>query len=411
MEIGAATAFADVYREHHTYVWRTLRCMSVVDSALDDATQDVFMVVYRRLPEFEGRAAVRTWLFEIVRRVASRYRTHASKDAARTFELPELAGATDLEDEVAQAMAREILRAFLDGLDEARLRVFVLAEIWQLKGREIADELGINQNTAYARLQSARAELDRLVTRLRAREASGVIATMRRSRPSRAAKARTWRALVVGLGLPSSMPIAVGTSWTAGLAWGLVGGLAGATIVVGTAAVLPEPAPRTMRAELEGVRAPVAETAVEAALPRAIETRAAEVPVASEPAPLPERPEVARVVAKLPVPAAIDPPEPAPPLSAEVQLVQAIRAAVAGDRVSAAREHIARYRETYPRGALLPEVEALAVEQRCRTTPVNAAMDIDAFARRFPGSTLVARLRTVCEIGPRKPRGPKTQPS
>jgi RNA polymerase sigma-70 factor (ECF subfamily) len=410
MHVGASTsAFAEVYREHHTYVWRTLRCMSVVDSALDDATQDVFMVVYRRLPEFEGRAAVRTWLFEIVRRVASRYRTHASKDAARTFELPELAGAADLEDEVAQAMAREILRAFLDGLDEDRLRVFVLAEIWQLKGREIADELGINQNTAYARLQSARAELDRLVTRLRAREASGVIATMRRSRPSRAAKARTWRALVVGLGLPSSMPIAVATSWTAGLAWGLVGGLAGATIVVGTAAVLPEPAARTMRAELEPARAPVGETAIDAAPPPAIETRAIEMPVMSEPAPRPAR--VERGVAKASAPVAIETPEPASPLSAEVQLVQAIRAAVAGDRVTAAREQIFHYRETYPRGALLPEVESLAVELRCRTTPVNAAMDIDAFARRFPGSTLVSRLRTVCEIGPRKRSGPKTQPS
>ena len=39
-------------------------------AALDDATQEVFLVVHRRLGEFEGRAAVTTWLFGIARRVA-----------------------------------------------------------------------------------------------------------------------------------------------------------------------------------------------------------------------------------------------------------------------------------------------------------------------------------------------------
>jgi RNA polymerase sigma-70 factor (ECF subfamily) len=390
--------------------------MSVVDSALDDATQDVFMVVHRRLPEFEGRAAVRTWLFEIVRRVASRYRTFANKDAARTFELPELAGATDLDEAVAHAMAREVLRAFLDELDEDRLRVFVLAEIWQLRGREIAEELGVNQNTVYARLKSARDELDRVVTRLRAREARSVLTSMRRARPSRTSRARTWRALVVGLGLPSSVPVVAAASWTTGLGWGLVGAVAGAAVVIGVAVAQPEP-----QRSRSAARAEAPETVVRDDDPRD------EAPAVTPPA------VVAGPIAEAqggPVPVVVasereatprrspdtTPTEPAVALSAEVRLVKAIASAVADGRAGASGQ-IARYRAEFPRGALRPEVEALAIELSCRTAPADASAAIDAFARRFPGSSLVRRLNTVCrgetsgsEKGPQKPRGPQTQP-
>ena len=58
----AAPAFAAVYREHHGFVARTLRHLGVDPGRVDDAVQDTFLVVHRRLAEFEGRAALRTWL-------------------------------------------------------------------------------------------------------------------------------------------------------------------------------------------------------------------------------------------------------------------------------------------------------------------------------------------------------------
>ena len=70
-----------VYRDHLDYVWWTLRALGVVESALDDAAQDVFIVVHRRLDEFEGRATMKTWLYQIARRVALRYRSRAATDA------------------------------------------------------------------------------------------------------------------------------------------------------------------------------------------------------------------------------------------------------------------------------------------------------------------------------------------
>jgi RNA polymerase sigma-70 factor (ECF subfamily) len=72
-------SFRDVYRAHHAYVWRCLLRLGVDDAAVDDAVQDVFIVVHRKLDDFEGRAQIKTWLFAIARRVALRYRDRAKR--------------------------------------------------------------------------------------------------------------------------------------------------------------------------------------------------------------------------------------------------------------------------------------------------------------------------------------------
>ena len=75
-------SFDEVYVAHVAFVWRTLRTFGVADAQLEDAVQDVFVVVHRRLPEWEGRAQLTTWLFAIARRVASSQRRKAGN--ART---------------------------------------------------------------------------------------------------------------------------------------------------------------------------------------------------------------------------------------------------------------------------------------------------------------------------------------
>src|SRR5262245_32765877 len=55
--------FERVYETHFDFVWRSLRLLGVDDAALEDAAQDTFSVVSRQLDAFEGRSALRTWLF------------------------------------------------------------------------------------------------------------------------------------------------------------------------------------------------------------------------------------------------------------------------------------------------------------------------------------------------------------
>src|SRR5262245_19722044 len=63
-------SFKEVYDEHFRFVWRSLRRLGVPESDVADAVQDVFIVVHRRLGEFEGRSKVTTWLYGICYRVA-----------------------------------------------------------------------------------------------------------------------------------------------------------------------------------------------------------------------------------------------------------------------------------------------------------------------------------------------------
>ena len=62
---GQAMSVETLYREHHRFVWRSLRRMGVPTDGLEDALQEVFIVAARRHGEFEGRSSVKTWLFSI----------------------------------------------------------------------------------------------------------------------------------------------------------------------------------------------------------------------------------------------------------------------------------------------------------------------------------------------------------
>ncbi|MDC0718840.1 sigma-70 family RNA polymerase sigma factor [Nannocystis bainbridge] len=171
LSLEAPPDFAAVYRAHHGFVWRTIRSLGVDPARIDDAVQDAFLVVYRRLPEFAGRATLRTWLFEIARRIASSYRRSAAREQPRRCSLDEAERVTPAaEAPVEQAEAAAILQGFLGGLDRDQAVVFVMTELEQWQAPEIAAELGVNLNTVYSRLRAARRELDRMVRRLDARD-------------------------------------------------------------------------------------------------------------------------------------------------------------------------------------------------------------------------------------------------
>src|SRR4051794_22862726 len=65
--------FSAVYAEYFGFVWRSARGFGVRQGALDDVVQDIFVIVHRRLGEFEGRSTLRTWISGIVINVVRHY--------------------------------------------------------------------------------------------------------------------------------------------------------------------------------------------------------------------------------------------------------------------------------------------------------------------------------------------------
>ena len=161
-DTAPALSFDDVYASHVGFVWRVLRACGVPPEQVEDAAQDVFVVVHRRLRDFEGRSSITTWLFAIARKVAAR---HRRRTTAPTEPVAELAVAPDPFDQVVRSEAAATISAILDRMDEDQRLVFALVEIEQLSVADVARMLDINPNTAHSRLRLARAEFAAAVRR------------------------------------------------------------------------------------------------------------------------------------------------------------------------------------------------------------------------------------------------------
>jgi RNA polymerase sigma-70 factor (ECF subfamily) len=149
--------FDAFYRAHADFVWRSLRRLCVRESALDDALQEVFMVVHRRFDELRPGPTQRAWLFAIAQRVASGHRRWVRRKG-NLLPLHEdlVASSQSPLDSAMHSEASDLVMAFLAQLDEPRRAAFVLAELEQMTGAEAHAALGVNQNTLYYRLTSAR---------------------------------------------------------------------------------------------------------------------------------------------------------------------------------------------------------------------------------------------------------------
>jgi RNA polymerase sigma-70 factor (ECF subfamily) len=162
----------EIYAQHADFVFRNLRRLGVIESAIDDAVQDVFLVVHRRLGDFEARAQVTTWLFGIVLRVAQSYRRSAMRRRARLSDTPasdiEQAPVSTAESPIELLERREaqtLLHRLLDELDDDKRAMLVCVELEQMTVPEAAESLGLNLNTAYGRLRAARATFNDAVAR------------------------------------------------------------------------------------------------------------------------------------------------------------------------------------------------------------------------------------------------------
>jgi RNA polymerase sigma-70 factor (ECF subfamily) len=166
-----ALVFAEVYEAQFDFVWRSARRLGVSALHLDDVVQEVFLVVHRRLAEFEARSSLKTWLFAITRRVVGDYRRSARRKPSEpigNFE-PEANPSCAADAQLVRDEDARLLYSLLDELDEDKREVFVLAELEQISGPEIAAALGENLNTVYARLRAARSAFDAAVARHQAR--------------------------------------------------------------------------------------------------------------------------------------------------------------------------------------------------------------------------------------------------
>lgn len=149
--------FDAIYRANVDFVWRSLRRLGVRDAALDDATQEVFLVVHRRFSDFRPGTSIKAWLFAIAQRTASDQRRWVRRkgNLAPLHEDMPASSQSPLDQAITRQATDRVL-SFLDELDEPRRVAFILSDLEQMTAPEIGAALGVNVNTIYYRVASAR---------------------------------------------------------------------------------------------------------------------------------------------------------------------------------------------------------------------------------------------------------------
>lgn len=160
-----------VYRANYDFVWRNARRLGSPDGLVEDVVHEVFMVVARRLVEFEQRSSLRTWLFSITHHTVQRLLRDQMR-RERKLSKYEFALSNYETSPHARIDAARSLRTLLLGLSETKRVVFILAELEGMTSAEIGIYLGIKPATVDSRLRAARLELAKRAQRERAHQRS-----------------------------------------------------------------------------------------------------------------------------------------------------------------------------------------------------------------------------------------------
>lgn len=165
-ESPVAERLSELFEAHADFVLRALLRFGVPQADVEDALQDVFLVVARRLDGYVERGAMRAWLFVIARQIA----LHAVRAGRlRTRHALLLVPAPEQEDPHERLLQQEavtLVQGFLAQLDDKLAQVFLLAEVEQLSMPEIAAALDVKLNTAYSRLRLARRRFEAWLAKL-----------------------------------------------------------------------------------------------------------------------------------------------------------------------------------------------------------------------------------------------------
>ncbi len=164
-----APEFEALYREHHGFLWRIVRRLGIADGEVEDVVHDVFLIVHRRLGDFEGRSSVRTWLFGIAYRVVRDRRRSMAARARREAQAESGRPPTQPDQRVSRHQAVVALDDLLRELDDDQRATFVMAELMHMSAPEIAALSDVKLNTVYSRLRRGREAFEAAVQRYLAR--------------------------------------------------------------------------------------------------------------------------------------------------------------------------------------------------------------------------------------------------
>jgi RNA polymerase sigma-70 factor (ECF subfamily) len=159
---AAAPTFDSVYATHAQTVARWAARLGGPSADVEDITQEVFLVVNRRLREFRGDGKLSTWLFGITAKVAANERRrrrlrHWWFRLAPNVGERAPAPADGALEQLERRERRALFHRALDGLGERQRRALVLFELEELSVDDVATHMELRPGNVRVLLHRARA--------------------------------------------------------------------------------------------------------------------------------------------------------------------------------------------------------------------------------------------------------------
>lgn len=155
------------YSEHGPFIGRVIRRLIGEGPDVDDLLQETFVTAFRAGHKFAGRARLRTWLYGIAANLCMRHNR-----GRRRFRLfwQRLSGepkmtATPPDHLLERHRLTQALREAVAQLPFAQREVYVLYELEELEGRDVAALIGAPLATVWTRLHRARKKVERRMRR------------------------------------------------------------------------------------------------------------------------------------------------------------------------------------------------------------------------------------------------------
>lgn len=161
---GDRPALEVLYARHNVRVYRFVLRIVGNDALAEDIVSDVFLEVWRHAERFSARSQVSTWLLAIARNKAlsalrRRSCDHLDEQAAAAIEDP-----ADGPDVAVQAKDRSVaLRTCLSQLSATQREVIDLAYYHEKSIEEVAQIVGVPENTVKTRMYYARRRMAELL--------------------------------------------------------------------------------------------------------------------------------------------------------------------------------------------------------------------------------------------------------
>lgn len=160
---GDARAFRACMQSHARLVRSIARRLLRGDAELDDATQDVFVAVWRSAGRYDGRVDERAFIAMIARRrLIDRLRTKRRRPI--TSPLDDSPGSREAADAVEACGEAVLASKHLGALRPAERRVIMLSAVGGMSHSEISSELGLPLGTVKTYASRGMAQLRRALS-------------------------------------------------------------------------------------------------------------------------------------------------------------------------------------------------------------------------------------------------------